>query len=839
MKQIALKGSVLLLGLTALLSACGNTAPTPVYSACPAGSTVTSISAVQGKGDASPLAGQAVTVRGVVTLDAQPGLSGFYLQDLKPDADAATSEAVFVFTGAEARPVKVGDVVEVTGTVKEFNGLTEIDTVTALTVCGTSALPMATPIALPLSSATALEAVEGMVVKVIGTLTVTDTFTLGRFGELGLSSGGRQFNPTNGQGGSAESNRLRTIRLDDLSSRQNPTTIPYLDPQTATRRAGDTVTGLQGVIHYANNAYKLEPTKAPVFTASNPRTAAPKDVGGTIKVAGANVLNYFTTLGSAGRGASNATEFARQKAKIVAELRALNADVITLMEVENNGEVALDDLVAALNKDAGKTEYASVRTGKVGTDAIRVAVIYRPGRVETVGAAQIDTNPVYSRPPVAQTFRDVAGMGIFTVVANHFKSKGSCPTSGDVDTGQGCWNQLRVQQAQAVLDFAGRLKAIDPDIMLLGDLNSYGAEDPIKTLEAGNFESLNKRIPAEDRYSYQFNGEFGYLDHALASASLSPQVTGITEWHVNSDEPVVLDYNIEFKAHPECTGTSCTSPDLYAPTPYRSSDHDPVLVGLSLKADADPVIPVTVIASGADTVTAGQPYTLSYTTGGSPETVSVNWGDGTTQTVTGSSATHTYVAAGTYTVTVTATRGSMSGATTKVVTVQKPAAPAGGVFFSEYVEGSSNNKAIEIYNGTGSAIPAGSLVVNLYANGATAASNPFTIPTELAAGATYVIVNPSASATLKAKAQAESNVTFFNGDDALELVLNGTRVDVLGQIGVDPGTEWGTGLASTLDNTIRRKASVLTGDTNGSDAFDPATEWDGYAIDTFEGLGSR
>ncbi|MCD0175994.1 ExeM/NucH family extracellular endonuclease [Deinococcus sp. 14RED07] len=854
MKKNILTGSLGLLGLTALLAACMPTPAPPTYE-CKTGSTITNIGAVQGNADASPLVGQAqpvtVTVRGVVTLDAQnaangpTGLGGFYVQDVAPDGKADTSDGLFIYTATKPATVKVGEVVEVTGTVKEFNGLTQLDSVTTVTSCGETTLPVPANVTLPLASATALEPTEGMRIRISQTLTVTDTFTLGRFGELGLSSGGRLFNPTNGQGGDAASNKLRTIRLDDASSKQNPTTIPYLtgtDPQTATRRAGDTVTGLEGVLHYANSAFKVQPTKAPVFVNANPRTAAPKDVGGTVKVAGANVLNYFTTLGSAGRGASNATEFTRQKAKIVAELRALNADVITLMEVENNGETALDDLVAALNAAAGSAEYASVKTGKVGTDAIRVAIIYRPARVEPIGAAQIDTNAVHSRPPVAQVFRDRAGKGVFTVMANHFKSKGSCPTTGDTDQGQGCWNLQRIEQSKAVLAFSDKLKVTDPDVLIMGDLNAYGAEDPIKTIEAAGFESLNKRIPAADRYSYQFNGEFGYLDHALASSSLGAQVSGITEWHINSDEPVVLDYNIEFKKHPECTSTTCDSPDLYAPTPYRSSDHDPVLVGLNLKADADPVIPLTVNVSGDDTVTAGQPYTLTYSTGGAPDSVTVTWGDGKTDTFTTptGTATHTYAAAGSFTVTVTAKRGATTTTATKNVTAQ-PVVTAGGVYFSEYVEGSSNNKAIEIYNGTGSAIPAGSLVVNLYSNGSATPSttNAFTLAEALPAGATYVIVNPGANAALKAKANIESAVTNFNGDDALELVLNGTRADVFGQIGTDPGTNWGSGLTSTADKTLRRKAAVKAGDTNGTDAFDPATEWDGFATDTFDGLGQR
>jgi predicted extracellular nuclease len=423
-----MKHSVLLLGLTALLAACTNAQPTQPTYTCPTGATVTPISAVQGNGAASPLVGQIVTVRGVVTLDAQAGLSGFYLQDIAPDADARTSEGLFVFTAAAPQAVKVGEVVQLSGTVKEFGGLTELDTVTSLTSCGLTRLPGAATLTYPLPSLDALEAVEGMRVTVTTPMTVTDTFTLGRFGELGLSSGGRLFNPTNGQGGSVEGNRLRTLRLDDLSSRQNPATVPYLtssDAATATRRVGDTVAGLVGVMHFANGNYKLQPTRAPVFQNTNPRPAAPDEVGGTLRVAAVNVLNYFTTLGSAGRGASSAAEFERQKAKIVAELRGLSADVITLMEVENNGEAALDNLVEALNTAAGKTEFASVRTGTVGTDAIRVAIIYRPDRVDAIGAAQIDPAAVYSRPPVAQTFQEKNGGGVFTVVANHFKSKGS------------------------------------------------------------------------------------------------------------------------------------------------------------------------------------------------------------------------------------------------------------------------------------------------------------------------------------------------------------------------------------------------------------------------------
>ncbi len=680
-----LQSGALLLGLTALLAGCNTpntTPPLPTYT-CPVGADITPISSIQGSGAASPLVDKPVTLRGVVTQDAQAGLSGFFVQDVTPDSDPQTSEGLFVYTAAKPQTVKVGEVLEISGTVKEFSGGTQLDTVTTVTSCGETTLPAPTALTYPLAAPDALEKVEGMLVTVTNTMTVTNTFTLGRYGELGLSSGGRLFNPTNGNevGGSVAGNALRTLVLDDGSSKQNPATIPYLNAEK-TRRAGDTVSGLQGVMHFANGNYKLEPTKEPVFANTNPRTAAPKSVGNsTLKVAGANVLNYFTTLDDGknnARGADSALEFERQKAKIVSELRALDADVITLMEIENNGETALDDLVAALNSAAGKTEYASVKTGTVGTDAIRVAIIYRPGKVETVGNARIDTNAVYSRPPVAQTFRDIAGKGVFTVVANHFKSKGSCPTSGDTDQGQGCWNLQRVDQAKAVLAFADKLKVTDPDVLLLGDLNSYGEEDPIKALESGGFESLNKRIPKEDRYSYQFDGQFGYLDHALASAGLQGQVTGITEWHVNADEPIFLDYNVEFKTPAQIT-------DLYAPTPYRSSDHDPVVVGLKLNADGAVTVPVTVSATGPATATVGQVYTIGVTAGGltgltgsAPGTLTADWGDGAVEGLFPvepfHTHIHTYKAPGDYVIKVTATRNSdkATDMTTLKVTVRNP-----------------------------------------------------------------------------------------------------------------------------------------------------------------------
>ncbi|WP_051935374.1 ExeM/NucH family extracellular endonuclease [Deinococcus sp. YIM 77859] len=854
-------------GTSASLAFGGDAAPT-----CPA-ATITNIGAVQGNGATSPLVGQTVTVRGVVTSDFQAGLGGFFVQEIAPDNDPATSDGLFVYTGPTARQVQVGDVVQVGGTVREYRGssdkqpgtATQLDTLTLFQKCSGTQVVKPVTLSFPLNTLDQLEQYENMLVTIPQPMTVTDNYGYGRYGELGLSSGGRLFVPTNGNAPSetAASQALRRIVLNDGSNVQNPAALPYLNA-SGTRRTGDTVQNLTGVLRYANDTFKIEPTVTPQFTDANPRSATPKPVGGRLRVAGANVLNYFITFGgSTDRGANNAYEFGRQQAKIVSTLLGLKADVISLMEIQNNGDAALEDLVAALNRAAGAGTYAAVKTGQLGSDAITVALIYRPDRVTPVGNFLADTASINDRPPVAQTFRENATGEVFSVIANHFKSKGSCPTSGDTDQGQGCWNFKRVAQAQALLDFVKTVQATsgDPDVLLLGDLNAYGDEDPIKTLISGGFESLNRRIPAEDRYSYQFGGQFGYLDHALASASLSGQVTGITEWHVNSDEPTFLDYNVEYKNNPNCKTSTCTTPDLYQPDAFRSSDHDPVLVGLDLKGGGTTSpVPSVALTPGTATVTAvaGAPaVTRTFTataqnvTGaltvtvtpqnGAPPLVTapatVTSGQPFDVTVTAPEGT----TAGTYSYELKAAGGDVSGKATLTVTVQAPPATnTADLYFSEYVEGSGSNKAIELYNPTGQAVNLGDYTVELYTNGAAAPTNTVTLSGTLAAGSTFVIVNASAVQALKDKGQLlQSSVTSFNGDDALVLKKNGVVIDTFGQVGFDPGSAWISGDVTTLDRTLRRKTSVTTGDPNPSDPFDPAAQWDVFPTDTFDGLGTR
>ncbi|MBD2042169.1 ExeM/NucH family extracellular endonuclease [Microcoleus sp. FACHB-672] len=596
--------------------------------------TLTPIYDIQGSGAASSLVGNTVTTQGVVVGDFQgsAGLNGFFIQDAAGDGNAATSDGIFVFA-PNSLDVNIGDEVQLTGSVSEFSNQTQISNLSDLSVTGSGTVSPLT-LDLPVTAVGDLERYEGMLVNFPETLTVTENFNLGRFGEVLLSSEGRLYNPTNfidptdipssetendednvaAVTTAQTANNLRQILLDDGSNVQNPSTIPFLNSNN-TLRSGDTTTNLTGVVGYGFNSYRIQPTVTPTFAATNPRTAAPEEVGGNVKVASFNVLNYFNGDGMGGgfptsRGASSAVEFERQRSKIFAALSAMDADVVGLIEIENDGDganSAIADLVKGLNEYIGANVYDYIRdpaTG-VGTDAIKTAFIYKPDEVTPAGSPSSSTEAIFDRLPVAQTFSLNSNGETFTAVVNHFKSKGSAPSNSsdpnaDQGDGQGAWNLKRTQQAETLLEFVNNIKRSsgDEDVLVIGDLNAYGEEDPIDVLRNGGLiDQLDRFV--ENPYSYVFDGQAGYLDHALTTANLSEQVAGVTEWHINADEPRILDYNLEFK-----TPSGGTSPDLYSATPYRSSDHDPVIIGLNLASE------ITIIngGNGSDSIngTAGR-----------------------------------------------------------------------------------------------------------------------------------------------------------------------------------------------------------------------------------------
>ncbi|KQV45595.1 MULTISPECIES: ExeM/NucH family extracellular endonuclease [unclassified Duganella] len=578
--------------------------------------TVVPVPQIQGSGASSPFSGAKLTTEGVVT--ATVG-SGFFIQDVAGDGDPNTSDGMFVYMGAAAMAAKVGDLVRVSGTVTEYKpsgatrSYTELSSVTSVLTQSTG--NSITPANIDLSS-TSLANVEGMLVRFPGALTVNATDSLASRGELTLSAGRREI-PTNRYPARsadalalAAQNAANMITLDD-GLFVTPATVPYLD-QDGTVRVGYTVSGLTGVIDFGalgsgGAGFKLQPTEAPVFSRDNPRTPVPEVAAGNLKVASANVLNFFTTfmdgtdvLGQTGqgctlgsgnskancRGADNMAEFVRQRDKIVAGLKAIDADVVGLMEIQNNGDYATSYLVDSLNSAYGRVEYAYVpKPPATGTDAIRVAMIYKPAKVALAGAALSDAAQVNDRPPMAQTFKANNGAK-FSVIVNHLKSKrcnGASGANADQNDGQSCYNADRMAQAQQLAEsFVPQVVAAagDPDVLLIGDFNAYGMEDPIMYLTAAErplrFENQVERFvrPNGMPHSYVFGGESGYLDHALASAAMSSQVAGAMEWNANADEPEVLDFNLD--------GKNAAAQALYNTLPYRASDHDPVVISLNL-----------------------------------------------------------------------------------------------------------------------------------------------------------------------------------------------------------------------------------------------------------------
>ncbi|MCW2535814.1 MAG: hypothetical protein JWQ26_1513 [Modestobacter sp.] len=589
-------------------NAAGATAPPPPPSVdpLPCETPARPIGSVQGPGADSPLDGQVVVVAGTVVGDLQQGgFDGVFVQD-GGDGDAVTSDGVFAFGAAGA--LDLGDQVVVRGTVDEYNGLTELTGVT-VTECGTAPLPAAAVLP-PSSTDTGRESLEGMLVAPAEDLTVTDVYDLNRYGEVLLSSGGRLLTPTEvaDPGPAAHQvavdNAARSILLDDGRTATLSTTAggppPYLTVEDPVRVGDTAVLGQPVVLTYGFGSWLLEPADGTAdgttFTATNPRPATPPTVGGDLRVADFNVLNYFvdfpSQFGNDARGATNPAELAQQQTKIVHALAALDADVLSLHEIENSAVLtpdtpyrAVETLLAALAAETGHT-WAHVQAHE-DSDVITNAMVYRPDVVTPVGGPSVPADLSAfdnARSPIAQTF-DASGE-VVTVIANHLKSKGSACGPGSDDTsagGAGNCNGDRVAQARALAAFADQVaeQAGDPDVLLTGDFNSYRFEDPIDVVAAAGYTDMAP-VLAPDEYSYVFGGGSGSLDHVFASPSLRPKLTGLGVWDINAVESFAYEYD--------------GYEPLYAGYPYRASDHNPTLVG------------ITTGTAATATLSAGRPF---------------------------------------------------------------------------------------------------------------------------------------------------------------------------------------------------------------------------------------
>ncbi|OIN01929.1 nuclease [Idiomarina sp. MD25a] len=573
MKKLLIATALLLSTGTAFAQQCGEEQ-----------ASITPISVIQGHAWQSPLLDQEVTTAGTVTANwtADNELAGFFLQSNEPDDDPLSSEGIFVSVANE-QTFTEGDLVVVTGRVAEVNEQTRLVDVSAMQSCP-QARPMPAPVTvrLPFKSNEQREQYENMRVTLVASdghdLTISGHYQLPRHGYFDVSSG-RLFTPSQivEPGKSAreqmQRNQLNRVQVDDNSDIE-PSTLPFSALTSKAQnsvRSGTTLEPIVGILTEFRGRARIQPTEA-IVAKHIDEPESPNEKGDHLRISSFNVLNLFNGNGEQNgfpteRGAQSFDAYQRQQTKILSALVEIDADVFGLMEVENDGygpDSAIVQLVNELNSEqSSHYVIAEPRAQRLGDDQIAVGLIYNRNRVKPLGHAHTLTEGPFrsgSRPPLAQVFEDKQTSKQFTVVVNHFKSKGGCPEQGanaNQRDGQYCWNQQRVDSAKALTEWIAQNDFPAP--VLLGDFNAYFKEDPIRYIESQGFTNVSE---AED-YSYVFDSQAGALDHVFVDKTLAESITNVQHIHYNSDEPTVFSYE---------------DTEYFEPGPYRSSDHDPVII---------------------------------------------------------------------------------------------------------------------------------------------------------------------------------------------------------------------------------------------------------------------
>lgn len=417
----------------------------------------------------------------------------------------------------------------------------------------------------------------GKTIELNQTLYVTNTGNWNKYGEITLSSK-RLMSPTEvALPGSAEyrnivaENEFDQLILSDGSSKQYPNPRPWTGDKDYIR-TGAYTNKVVGVFTIEEYGYTITPTEVPVFEGNE----RPMEVVGLgdydVKVCGFNLCYYIATnWDKSGRfGPASETEAEKQHAKIVKALAAIDADVFGLVEVQQ-GQVALEKLANALNALNPSAQYAYINDGtQVNGTYIKAGYLYKASKVKPLRQLQSNDTGVRHRKK-AQGFEVLATGEKFVYMINHFKAKSNEEASGDnadKGDGQSTYNGDRVREATAVVTFAKSCATYfgDEDVLVMGDLNAYSMEDPIRIFTDAGYANLIKKFEGDEGYSYSYRGSVGCLDHALANKTIENQVTGCEVFHINADEASVFGYD----------GYS------YQNNMYRSSDHDPVVVGLKL-----------------------------------------------------------------------------------------------------------------------------------------------------------------------------------------------------------------------------------------------------------------
>ncbi len=571
---------------------------TPSFGAC--GDPSTPIHLIQGNGVSTPLSGtQGIIIEGIVTGDfqGQERLNGFFIQQ-KPetiDNDPLTSEGIFIYDNDFGINVNVSEIVRLQGDVLEIDSLTSIGHIIDLAHCGTAQPPAPKPLTLPVADTAVWENVEGMLVHISQTLAATGHEALGSEGAVDLALNGRLYYPTEiadpGEGALvvADLNNRSRITLDDGSQLNNPLPLPPYLGISNTLRVGDTLDGLTGILSENSSGYRIQPAETVSFRREEHRPPAPPEPGDKLRLVSFDAGDYFNGDGLGGgfpgeRGAKTAEEFARQRTKIINAISALQADVVALSGIENDGYgeySALQNLVNGLNEEAGDMPYTLIDPGlpHLGETATAVALIYRSARVLPLGpTVTINTTP-FDAPnsqPLVQAFAATGNDETIVVAATQFHGRETCPpeedSNADQGDGQGCYALLRKQSATALASWleTDPIGSSEDDILILGNLNAYSQEDPLAELLGVGYTNLAMTLASGNGYTSVVGGETGTLNHGLASPSLAGQVHQIIQWHINAAEPQALDYR------------EGNQPGLYDPSPYRSTVQDPLLIDLDL-----------------------------------------------------------------------------------------------------------------------------------------------------------------------------------------------------------------------------------------------------------------